>query len=79
MPDHDATQALEEAAMKDIRDSHAHFPVRDYSLAVQSAVSWLGDRYLLATPVHALGGHGRPGSRASRASIRLSGRREYRD
>ena len=37
--------------MKDTRDSHAHFRVRDYSLAVQSAVSWLGDRYLLAEPV----------------------------
>ena len=63
--------------MKDSRDSHAHFPVRDYSLAVQSAVSWLGDRYLLATPVHALGGTGR--GRTARAQIRLSGRREYRD
>jgi hypothetical protein len=83
MPDDGRTQPTEDEAMKDTRDSHAHFPVRDYSLAVQSAVSWLGDRYLLATPVHAqvhdLGGHRRPAGRASRASIRFSGRREYRD
>ena len=25
-------------------------PLHDYGLALQSAVSWLGDRYLLATP-----------------------------
>ena len=25
-------------------------PSHDYGLALQSAVSWLGDRYLLATP-----------------------------
>ena len=25
-------------------------PPHDYGLALQSAVSWLGDRYLLATP-----------------------------
>jgi hypothetical protein len=39
--------------VKSSRDSQSHFPVRDYSLAVQSAVSWLGDRYLLATPIAA--------------------------
>jgi hypothetical protein len=39
--------------MKSPRDSQPPFLVRDYSLAVQSAVSWLGDRYLLATPIHA--------------------------
>ena len=56
--------------MKDTRDSQAPFPVRDYSSAVQSAVSWLGDRYLLATPIHA---SGRPsGSRGRRAAARLS-------
>jgi hypothetical protein len=26
-------------------------PLHDYGLALQSAVSWLGDRYLLAAPV----------------------------
>ncbi|HET9448070.1 MAG TPA: hypothetical protein VFO35_17525 [Steroidobacteraceae bacterium] len=39
--------------MKSSRDNQPHFPVRDYSSAVQSALSWLGDRYLLATPIHA--------------------------
>lgn len=39
--------------MKSSRDSQPNFPVRDYSLAVESAVSWLGDRYLLATPIAA--------------------------
>ena len=60
--------------MKDSRDSHAHFPVRDYSLAVQSAVSWLGDRYLLATPVHALGGTGSGSNcpRTDQALMKLS-------
>lgn len=41
--------------MKSSRDSQPLFPVRDYSLALQSAVSWLGDRHLLATPIHAAG------------------------
>ncbi len=26
-------------------------PLHDYGLALQSAVSWMGDRYLLAAPV----------------------------
>ena len=26
-------------------------PLHDYSTAIKSAVSWLGDRYLLADPV----------------------------
>ena len=29
-------------------------PAHDYSPALQSAVSWLGDRYLLAEPVRRL-------------------------
>jgi hypothetical protein len=28
-----------------------HPPQHDYALALQSALSWLGDRYLLAEPV----------------------------
>jgi len=28
-----------------------HLPQYDYGLALQSAVSWLGERYLLAEPV----------------------------
>ena len=58
------TQKPEDADVKSSRDSQSHFPVRDYSLALQSAVSWLGDRHLLATPIHALSRphrwHGRP-------------------
>jgi hypothetical protein len=61
---------LEDDAMKDTRDNQPPFPVRDYSSAVQSAVSWLGDRYLLATPIHA---PSRPGHlHARRAAARLS-------
>ncbi len=37
--------------MKRETDTHPTLPVHDYGLAVQRAVSWLGDRYLLATPV----------------------------
>jgi hypothetical protein len=56
--------------MKNPRDSQPPFPVRDYSSAVQSAVSWLGDRYLLATPIHA---PSRPSHlHARRAAARLS-------
>jgi hypothetical protein len=29
----------------------SRLPQHDYGLALQSAVSWLGDRYLLAEPV----------------------------
>ena len=31
-------------------DPSRPIPVHDYGLALQSAVSWLGDRYLLASP-----------------------------
>ena len=61
---------VEDDAMKATRDSQPPFPVRDYSSAVQRAVSWLGDRYLLAAPIHAASRpshlHGR------RAAARLS-------
>lgn len=33
------------------RDLNRSIPLHDYSPALQSAVSWLGDRYLLAAPV----------------------------
>lgn len=56
--------------MKDTRDSQPPFPVRDYSSAVQSAVSWLGDRYLLATPIHASNRPSR--SHGRRVAARLS-------
>jgi len=32
-------------------NSKSRLPPYDYGLALQSAVSWLGDRYLLAAPV----------------------------
>ena len=75
-----ATAADRQAKLAHLKERirRSDFPVRDYSSAVQNAVSWLGDRYLLATPVHALSGSGRSG-RASRAQLRFSGRREYRD
>jgi hypothetical protein len=34
-------------------DLHPQPPIHDYELALQSAVSWLGDRYLLAAPIPA--------------------------
>ena len=37
--------------MKRPNDLHSQPPVHDYGLALQNAVSWLGDRYLLASPV----------------------------
>jgi hypothetical protein len=37
------------STMKRKDDNHTT-PSHDYGLALQSAVSWLGDRYLLATP-----------------------------
>jgi hypothetical protein len=36
--------------MKRPADSHPTPPVHDYEPALQRAVSWLGDRHLLATP-----------------------------
>jgi hypothetical protein len=36
--------------MKRPADSHPTLPVHDYEPALQRAVSWLGDRHLLATP-----------------------------
>jgi hypothetical protein len=39
--------------MKRPNDLHSPPPVHDYGPALQNAVSWLGDRYLLAAPVPA--------------------------
>ena len=44
-----STKELMEIAMKR-PDRSSPIPVHDYGLALQSAVSWLGDRYLLASP-----------------------------
>jgi hypothetical protein len=43
------TKELMEIAMKR-PESRSSIPVHDYGVALQSAVSWLGDRYLLASP-----------------------------
>lgn len=37
--------------MKRAKPDSRNLPQHDYALALQSAVSWLGDRYLLAQPV----------------------------
>jgi len=37
--------------MKRPKESPKHLPQHDYALALRNAVSWLGDRYLLAQPV----------------------------
>jgi hypothetical protein len=42
---------LTEVDMKRSKDASKRIPQHDYALALQHAVSWLGDRYLLAEPV----------------------------
>jgi len=37
--------------MKRPKESALPLPQHDYGLALQTAVSWLGDRYLLAQPM----------------------------
>jgi hypothetical protein len=37
--------------MKRLKENAQALPPHDYGLALQTAVSWLGDRYLLAEPV----------------------------
>jgi hypothetical protein len=37
--------------MKRSKEISSAMPQYDYALALQTAVSWLGDRYLLAQPV----------------------------
>jgi hypothetical protein len=32
-----------------------HLPQRDYSKEVAKAIAWLGERYLLARPINAIG------------------------
>lgn len=38
--------------MKRTRDPNRPIPLHDYSPALQTAMSWLGNRYLLAEPVN---------------------------
>jgi hypothetical protein len=40
-----------ETRMKRSKETLTQTPRYDYALALQNAVSWLGDRYLLAEPV----------------------------
>jgi hypothetical protein len=40
-----------EPEMKRPKESSHPVPQHDYGLALQTAVSWLGERYLLAEPV----------------------------
>jgi hypothetical protein len=42
---------IEEQTMKLKNQSRPRLPVEDYSHAIRNAVSWLGDRYLLAAPI----------------------------
>jgi hypothetical protein len=41
----------QEHDVKRPREMNRSIPLHDYSPALQSAVSWLGERYLLAEPV----------------------------
>ena len=38
--------------MKLRNQTRQRLPVEDYSHAIRNAVSWLGDRYLLAAPIN---------------------------
>jgi len=44
-------EELGEEVMKSPKDNRNRIPQHDYGLALQAAVSWLGDRYLLAEKV----------------------------
>lgn len=39
------------------KELNTHMPMHDYRAALQGAVSWLGDRYLLAEPVRRIDEH----------------------
>jgi hypothetical protein len=44
---------IEEQIMKLKNQTRPRLPVQDYSHAIRNAVSWLGDRYLLAASLDA--------------------------
>jgi hypothetical protein len=46
-----AEHGYQEMTMKRPEHKTRSIPVHDYGHALQTAVSWLGDRYLLAEPV----------------------------
>ena len=47
----DSSVNRKQATIMKLHDPHPTLPVHDYSGAIQSAVSWLGNRYILAAPV----------------------------
>lgn len=47
----DPSANRKQANIMKLHDPHPTLPVHDYSGAIQSAVSWLGERYILAAPV----------------------------
>jgi hypothetical protein len=44
-------------------------PVANYSRAIARALAWLGDRYLLASPINAPSKHQRPAAKASHVEV----------
>jgi hypothetical protein len=46
--------------MKRLKDRAHSMPQHDYALALQRAVSWLGDRYVLAEPMSRRGDDRKP-------------------
>ncbi|MCI3953335.1 MAG: hypothetical protein K0R53_2835, partial [Burkholderiales bacterium] len=44
----------QEIHVKRKKPQNPHLPIQDYRPALQCAVSWLGERYLLAEPVRRL-------------------------
>jgi hypothetical protein len=56
--------------MKRSNNPHPPLPVHDYGPALQSAVSWLGDRYLLASSIVARKHSRRPNLKLTGAPLR---------
>lgn len=42
------------------RSNNPQLPIHDYRMALKGAVSWLGERYLLAEPVQKRRGEAKP-------------------
>lgn len=55
MSEDDYSKELLENDVKRAKDPTHPIPLHDYRPALQGAVSWLGDRYLLAEPVRRRG------------------------
>lgn len=52
--------------MKINKPQNPALPVHDFRAALQDALSWLGDRYLLAQPVNRVSAQSRPNFAESR-------------